>query len=158
MYKRQCRLWKESLSDERFPNFSNFIQFLNHRRQLLQNLDGATGSVSKIHVSNKTPYRKAIKPVDITRATFHSHISNNICQLCRGKHRLSACPQFIAISPLERKNILIKNKLCLNCIRPGHDLAHCPSKFACRTCAKRHHTMIHISVSYTHLDVYKRQE
>ena len=24
-------------------------------------------------------------------------------------------------------------------------LAHCPSKFSCRTCAKRHHTMIHIS-------------
>ena len=26
------RLWKESLSEERFPNFSNFIKFLNTRR------------------------------------------------------------------------------------------------------------------------------
>ena len=48
-----CRLWKGSLSDEQFPNFNNFIKFLNSRRQLLQNVGGATSSVSKIHVSDK---------------------------------------------------------------------------------------------------------
>ena len=83
-----------------------------------------------------------IPRLSLIHISFHSHISNNICQLCRGRHRLSECPQFVAISPLERKNILTKYKLCLNCIRPGHDLAHCPSKFACRTCAKRHHTCL----------------
>ena len=111
------------------------------------NVGASASSVNRIQVSDKTPYRKTIKPVDLTRSTFHSHISNNICQLCRGKHRLSECPQFVAISPFERKNILIKHKLCLNWMRPGHDPLHCPSKFACRTCAKRHHTMIHISSS-----------
>ena len=89
----------------------------------MQTLDGTTTSVSKIHVSDKAHYRKAIKPVNINRATFHAHIGNNICQLCKGKHRLTECPQFVAITPLERKNILIKNKLCLNCTRPGHDLS-----------------------------------
>ena len=64
-----CRLWKESLSDERFPNFSNFIKFLNSRRQLMQNIGATTSSVSRIQ--DKTPYRKAIKPVDLTLSLIH---------------------------------------------------------------------------------------
>ena len=83
-----CRLWKESLSDEQFPNFDNFIKFLNGRRQLMQNVGTSTSSANKIQVSDKIPYRKAIKPVELTRSTFHTHINNKICQLCRGKHRL----------------------------------------------------------------------
>ena len=107
------RLWKESLSEERFPNFSNFIKFLNTRRQLLQNLDSATTSTSKINVGDKAHYRKAIKTVNVSKSTFHTHVGNNICQLCEGKHRLTECSQFITITPQ--------------------------------------------AVSYTHLDVYKRQ-
>ena len=57
-----CGLWKERLSDERFPNFNNFIKFLNGRRQLMQNVGAATSSVNRIQVSDKTPYRKTIKP------------------------------------------------------------------------------------------------
>ena len=78
----------------------------------MQNVNGAASPVSKMHVSDKTHYRKAIKPDEITRSTFHSYIGNNICQLCLGKHLLSECPQFVAMSPLERKSILIKHKLC----------------------------------------------
>ena len=80
------RLWKESLSEERFPNFNNFIKFLNTRRQLLQNLDSATTSTSKINVCDKAHYRKVIKPVNAAKAAFHSHVGNNVCQLCKGKH------------------------------------------------------------------------
>ena len=132
------------MSEERFPNFNNFIKFFNTRRQLLQHLDSATTSTSKINVCDKPHYRKAIKMVNAAKAAFHSHVGNNVCQLCKGKHRITDCSQFITLTIHERKNIIIKNKLCLNCFRPGHDSAHCPSKFSCRTCAKRHHTMIHM--------------
>ena len=99
---------------------------------------------SKINVGDKAHYRKAIKTVNASKTTFHSHVGNNICQLCKGKQRLTDCSQFITLTQQERKNIIVKNKLCLNCFHPGHDSAHCPSKFSCRTCAKRHHTMIHM--------------
>ena len=78
-----CRLWKECLSDERLPNFSNFIKFLNNRRQVLQNLDSVLSSVNKVNISDKSPYRKAIKPININRTAFHARIGNNICQLCK---------------------------------------------------------------------------
>ena len=139
------RLWKESLSEERFPNFNNFINFLNARRQLLQNLDSETTSMNKINVCDKSHYRKSIKTVNAAKATFHSHLGYNLCQLCKGKHRIIACPQFITLNIHERKNIILKNKLCLNCFRAGHDSAHYLSKFSCRTCVKHHHTMIHTS-------------
>ena len=119
-------------------HFNNFMKFLNTRRQLLQNLDSATTSTSKLNNSDKTPYRKAIKPISAPRGAFHSHVGNNLCRLCNGKHRITDCLQFTSLAIPERKNVIIKNKLCLNCLRPGHESSQCP-------------------VSYTHLDVYKRQ-
>ena len=35
------------------------------------------------------------------------------------------------------------NKLCLNCLRPGHFSKQCPSLNRCRKCQKPHHTLIH---------------
>ena len=64
------RLWKESLSEHKFPDFNNFMKFLNTRRQLLQNLDSATTSTSKLNGSDKTPYRKAVKPISAPRGAF----------------------------------------------------------------------------------------
>ena len=79
-----CRLWKESLSDERFPNFNNFIKFLNGRRQLMQNVGASTSSVNRIQVSDKIPYRKTIKPVELTRSTFHTNINLSLIHISRG--------------------------------------------------------------------------
>lgn len=32
---------------------------------------------------------------------------------------------------------------CFNCLRRGHRLASCPSKFSCALCKKKHHTLLH---------------
>ena len=120
------------------------MNFLNSRRKLLQNLDSATTSTSKLNTSDKTPYRKAVKPISAPRGAFHSHIGDNLCRLCNGKHRIIDCLQFTSLSVPERKNVIIKNKLCLNCLRPGHESSKCPSKFSCKKCARRHHTIIHV--------------
>ena len=91
-----------------------------------------------------SPYRKAVKQISSPRSAFHSHIKNNVCRLCNGEHRLSDCPQFTSLSIPDRKNALIKYKLCLNCLRSGHESSKCPSKFSCKKCSRRHHTTIHI--------------
>ena len=42
----------------------------------------------------------------------------------------------------ERKNFLVKNKLCYNCTGNRHTAAKCKSSVACQICAGRHHTSI----------------
>ena len=78
------RLWKESLSEHKFPDFNNFMNFLNSRRKLLQNLDNATTPTSRLNKSDKSPYRKAVKQISAPRGAFHSDIRNNLCRLCNG--------------------------------------------------------------------------
>ena len=139
---RTSRLWKESLTDEQLPNYNNFIKFLNTRRQLLQNVSAPTGSSYGRQVSDKTSYRKPARCAEFTGSLVHTQTSNRFCQLCCGNHKLSECPQFVALHPSQRKDVLINHKLCLNCTRSGHETSRCPSKFSCRACSKRRHTCL----------------
>ena len=34
-------------------------------------------------------------------------------------------------------------KVCYNCLHPGHSSRQCPSRFSCRECGGRHHTLLH---------------
>ena len=46
---------------------------------------------------------------------------------------------------LEKKLIstVRSNKLCLNCLKPGHFSKQCPSQNRCRRCQRPHHTLLH---------------
>jgi hypothetical protein len=37
-----------------------------------------------------------------------------------------------------------KLSLCFNCLQPGHPLSKCSSSSRCRTCDRKHHTLIHL--------------
>ena len=45
---------------------------------------------------------------------------------------------------LEKKYQLFRsNKLCLDCLKPGHFSKQCPSQNRCRRCQRPHHTLLH---------------
>ena len=63
------------------------------------------------------------------------------CVYCdKDDHRSPDCKQVKTIE--ERKNFLVKNKLCYNCTGNRHTAAKCKSSVACQICAGRHHTSI----------------
>lgn len=45
----------------------------------------------------------------------------------------------------ERRKIVTAHKRCFNCLSSKHAVQNCQSKFSCRTCSKKHHTMLHVS-------------
>ncbi|XP_053686369.1 uncharacterized protein LOC128735915 [Sabethes cyaneus] len=47
------------------------------------------------------------------------------------------------MSVRSRRELVSQRKLCWNCFRTGHSAKKCYSKFTCRTCRDRHHTMLH---------------
>ena len=61
---------------------------------------------------------------------------------CSGSPSISQCDRYKLLGTCERKAVVRKLKLCMNCLG-RHFVADCPSKFSCRTCNGRHHTSLH---------------
>ncbi|XP_006820624.1 uncharacterized protein LOC102804018 [Saccoglossus kowalevskii] len=70
------------------------------------------------------------------------------CVFCKENHTPNKCTT--VTDPQQRKDIVFRNKLCLNCFGPNHRSNECWSKFSCRICSKKHHTSICGSPTTSH--------
>ena len=61
------------------------------------------------------------------------------CQVCKGSHSSSQC----AMSADEKSATVIRLRLCLNCLHPGHRVSQCTAKGWCSKCKGKHHSSIH---------------
>ena len=62
------------------------------------------------------------------------------CRLCSGEHREQDCPKFNTRDNIrDRVNRL---NLCYNCFSNKHRVNACPSRYSCRNCHNRHHTLL----------------
>ncbi len=62
---------------------------------------------------------------------------------CEDKHGLNQCSVF-AYYNIDRRNEFVRDKrLCMNCFSDTHGFKNCRSRFTCRSCGQRHHTLIH---------------
>ena len=73
-----------------------------------------------------------------TASTLSTTIQTR-CQLCQGSHASSHC----TMSANEKSATVIRLKLCLNCLHPGHRVSHCTAKGRCSKCKGKHHSSIH---------------
>ena len=65
------------------------------------------------------------------------------CLVCGSDHRLWHCVRFKQMSVVARQDLVKQKHLCLNCMGSGHGVRECRSKFSCKICGKKHHTMLH---------------
>lgn len=94
-------------------------------------------SRSLVHASNEQPRSGNKRKSNGERAT-HDHapaksaVTNqptssagatpfSPCECCKGVHPLYRCTDFLGLSIANRQDSLIKWKLCLNCLRAGHE-------------------------------------
>lgn len=69
---------------------------------------------------------------------------DGVCIACeRQGHLLYACRKFSGLPYHRRMALVRENKLCLNCLKPGHFVKQCTSKQACKKCGQGHHTLLH---------------
>lgn len=73
-----------------------------------------------------------------------STYTNNIikCSYCNGSHSISTCSDFLKKSIDERTKVATDKKWCFNCLKPSHQLKACRSVFSCRSCKRKHHTLL----------------
>ncbi len=47
------------------------------------------------------------------------------------------------MSVADRFKLVQRKKACLNCLSSDHRASECPSKFTCKECKGKHHTLVH---------------
>ncbi|GFQ75988.1 integrase catalytic domain-containing protein [Trichonephila clavata] len=126
------KLYEMSLTSTELPKWEMFLEFLQNRTQILENLHGVQGPPLKL----KTPFLSKGKSF-IVKSN-----NNNNCLLCKTSHRLYDCTLFLKMNPLQRFNLIKKHGLCINCLNNNHKVALCKSKYTCRLCRGKHNYLL----------------
>ena len=93
----------------------------------------------------KSPFVKPPIP------TANSLVANKVgdipvkCVYCKEIHFSASCGK--VEDPNRRKEILVKERRCLNCLKPGHVASVCKNPKTCRHCGERHHQSICTTLS-----------
>lgn len=62
--------------------------------------------------------------------------------ICESSHPAFRCPQILEAPVGIRVDLIKRNKLCMNCMRPNHETKDCRFKH-CHRCKLAHHTLLH---------------
>ncbi|XP_059054458.1 uncharacterized protein LOC131848558 [Achroia grisella] len=128
------------------------MQFLRNRADILETLAISRGDAKREHKStfHKDYHKKPeIKFRDhyktsksfVTSATAKHNLS---CPFCNQHHRIIDCSSFKQLSPQNRCGEVNKLGLCSNCLRRGHSVADCRLLGTCKTCRRKHNTLLHL--------------
>ncbi|XP_058828378.1 uncharacterized protein LOC131688223 [Topomyia yanbarensis] len=127
--------WENRCKDEEAPQYSDLLEFIHKRSRPLQKCKIVSGTLS---TGSNSKLNKG-KP-------FSSHVaSDNVprCPGCKQPHMVTQCETFLRQTPNKRLEFAKTHRLCINCLRGGHMARDCNSSL-CRTCAKKHHTLLHL--------------
>ena len=131
--------WNESLTFKELPTWNSCSDLLEKHCQYLESLDGSNSATSEPSSGERSSKIKGNQ-----RYSFSCASGNNSCMQCSSNdHVIIHCPQFKKMDVSQRFELVKKLNLCLNCLSKSHLQSNCPSKFRCRFCSKRHHTLLH---------------
>ncbi|XP_059057219.1 uncharacterized protein LOC131850860 isoform X2 [Achroia grisella] len=144
------RNWEEhknSLTTD--PILSQFCTFLNKRADLLESVESnfINCSTSIVALNNQTNNNKSIITHNKKSIAYNKQ-SGIKCPLCSQAHSLYSCESFRALSIENRIQKAKEYKVCLNCLRLGHNAKYCKLTH-CKYCKVKHNTLLHIEINST---------
>lgn len=100
----------------------------------------------RINILETTASTRAMTKRNVTQKpkVFVTTTTTNTrrCYICKQEHFTFRCSQLLAIPVEERIKFIDEKGLCTNCLFP-HKVQECRSRFSCRTCSSRHHSVLH---------------
>ncbi|XP_063366895.1 uncharacterized protein LOC134655371 [Cydia amplana] len=141
------REWEEHKGsfDKNVPiSFDIFINFMRNRADLIETLElssasSAGQSSQPAKIASKHRVLLSTQPTEPCVTS-----QSQICPKCNGEHSLNNCSQFLALSNIERLNLLPNYKVCFNCFRRDHYANHC-KKAGCGICKRKHNALVHVT-------------
>ena len=116
-------------------DLENLRDAINEEIQHLSAMDDNTFKGNKCDSPNSKSLHSASFPI-VSKKTVGSFS----CQLCEKNHFVLNCDVYE--TPTKRKNRVIEQKLCLNCLKSNHFVSACLNSANCKKCGKRHHTSL----------------
>ena len=114
------------------------------------------GAHSAIVSNSQEGHRSSTPPPESFSSNYASGLDENCeptnappkilqCVQCKTKDhfQLSRCPVFLKMDQKARHDACRQLNVCYNCLSPTHRSPACNSKFTCRTCKKKHHSLLH---------------
>ncbi|XP_065075682.1 uncharacterized protein LOC135699370 [Ochlerotatus camptorhynchus] len=140
--------WEEYALKKEDPAFLHVMEFLQGQTRILDAIAVDQRSEGP-RVPLSTPFAPFKKPAPKLSVHAASESSSPKCVSCSGSHYISNCPAFTKLTLDKRFQIVNSKKLCSNCLRRDHYSRDCTSTFRCRTCSKKHHTLLHPGLAAT---------
>lgn len=130
------------------PTLDNFFNFLKNRADVFEivnrNRQPKQPFVPQTQQKSQTKTMFVASKVPAQSQASHKPKPKTIqCLDCQGSHRLYQCPTFKAKSVEERNKLATSLNVCQNCLRVGHEATHCKLPGSCRSCKKRHNSLLH---------------
>ncbi|XP_038106576.1 uncharacterized protein LOC119766213 [Culex quinquefasciatus] len=124
------RNWETHHNSKEVPTYKALLEYLRGHCSVLQSIKRA-----KAKSSEQRPPKTAV---------CHTAVrSSNQCQFCSGPwHTPFRCFKFQKMTISERNDAVTRNKLCRNCLKPGHYPRTCEGG-TCHHCHQKHHSMLH---------------
>ncbi|KAF9417928.1 hypothetical protein HW555_005073 [Spodoptera exigua] len=121
-------LFEMHMRDVEIPTYTDFVEFIKSQVKIL---DRSTSSRTALLSNNNNKN--------------NSH--RNQTRDSTDHWKLYTCPKFQAISASSRLDFIKNKRGCVNCLSATHTASQCKSIHTCRTCNKKHHSLLHLEQS-----------
>ncbi|XP_065084472.1 uncharacterized protein LOC135706747 [Ochlerotatus camptorhynchus] len=132
--------WEENVTSEEEPSFPSLVLFLKKQTRVLDAVSVDQHIFAPIGSSTNNSFKSRPSKVSINSAT--ERVPSD-CFACSDKHWITRCPTFAKLPIDKRLQLTNSKRLCSNCLGRNHLARDCPSKFRCKTCSKKHHSLLH---------------
>lgn len=140
------RIWN-ARRGQNVPTYQNLREFLTIRVQELSNAPARRPRTENAQADRPTaaaqpPAQPADNANAQSRVRVRTPSTRKICIRCSGGHRLIRCPQFLHMTPAERRMRMREWRLCEHCFVTTHTTQMCRAG-NCRNCnGTRHNSLL----------------
>ncbi|XP_076660487.1 uncharacterized protein LOC143363840 [Halictus rubicundus] len=120
----QTRLkWREHTQDTEIPSMDDLLQFLHSRCKILEPAKNEPIKATSQSFTNPNIRIRKLSNSNVHALTLS--VQKGRCALCKGNHYIQYCQKFLSTTVERRIEIVQKAGLCINCLRPNHDVTKC---------------------------------
>ncbi|XP_065092091.1 uncharacterized protein LOC135712921 [Ochlerotatus camptorhynchus] len=140
------RAWEQETRQKDEVKYDELIEFLTQQVRMLKSVSNDLQHRSRgasTNVVGVTPKKVSTIKSIVNTVTNEAKPNAAQCHACSEKHQLFQCQTFANLPVMQRRELISQRSLCWNCFRPNHQAKVCKSKFSCRSCHAKHHTLLH---------------
>ncbi|XP_062714171.1 uncharacterized protein LOC134290954 [Aedes albopictus] len=130
-------LWEDHAASTKDPTFTILVNFLEKRTRVLEAVS------SNVELKGSSQMMETKRQKVIVHSATDGDINGPACCCCGESHFLGRCGKFSKMALKEKLQFVNSKRLCSNCLKSGHWVRDCSSKFSCRDCGKKHNSLIH---------------